>query len=269
MDLASDYDIKVIDDADHAIGAEYRCKRVGSFGADISAFSFHSQKNISTLGEGVWQQQWMRSLPRRLKTFLSKRKLTLLTKEILYTIKILRNHGVQYLHKIKGKAIKEKTWYRDCVEVGYNYRLSEGQAAVGISQLNKVDRFNAKRLELAEEYTRLLKNVEGTKTPIEKDYANSSWHLYVIQLEEEYGMGRDELLLEMGKRGIGASVHYTPIYLFRPYQRIGYKQGECPVAEECYNKILSLPLSPRMDKDDVKMVVDTIAELSGYGRRNK
>ena len=200
MELASDHNIKIIDDAAHAIGAEYKGKRVGSIGSDISAFSFHSQKNISTLGEGGMAVTMDDG-------FAAK-------------IKILQNHGVQYLHKIQEKAIEEKPWYRDCVEAGYNYRMSEGQAAVGISQLNKVDRFNAKRRELAEEYTRLLKSVDGIKTPIEKDYARSSWHLYVIQVEEGYGMSRDDLLLGMGKRGIGASVHYTPIYLFLPYQRI-------------------------------------------------
>ena len=137
--------------------------------------------------------------------------------------------------------------------------MSEGQAAVGIAQIKKIDLFNDKRKKLAFEYSNLLK-INGIKTPTEKSYSDSSWQFYVIKVEEDFGMDRDDLLLELDKKGIGSSVHYTPIYHFAPYKN--YYNNDCPIAEDSYNKILSLPLAPWLTKDDVKIVVNEINQLA-------
>jgi dTDP-4-amino-4,6-dideoxygalactose transaminase len=178
--------------------------------------------------------------------------------EIMEKMNILRNHGVKYLHEIDGEAIRKKPWYRDCVDVGYNYRMSEGQAAVGISQIKKIDTFKEKRKELVDQYSNL--KINGIKKPVEKSYSDSSWQFYVIKVEEEFGMNRDNLLLELDKRGIGTSVHYTPIYHFAPYKN--YYKNDCPIAEDSYNKILSLPLAPWLTKDDIKKVVSEIKQIA-------
>ena len=239
LDLASDHDLLVIEDAAHALGSKYKNKMIGSLSSDVTAFSFHSQKILSTLGEGGMA--------------------TTDNNEIKEKINILRNHGVKYLHKIEDEAIRKKPWYRDCVDIGYNYRMSEGQAAVGISQVNKIDIFKEKRKKLSDAYSRLLK-IDGIKNPVEKSYSDSSWQFYVIKVEEEFGMNRDNLLLELDKRGIGTSVHYTPIYHFAPYKN--YYKNDCPIAEDSYNKILSLPLAPWLTKDDIKKVVSEIKQIA-------
>jgi perosamine synthetase len=238
LDLSTDHDLMVIEDAAHAVGSRYKNKMIGSLSSDVTAFSFHSQKILSTLGEGGMA--------------------TTDNTEIMEKMNILRNHGVKYLHEIDGEAIRKKPWYRDCVDVGYNYRMSEGQAAVGISQIKKIDTFKEKRKELVDQYSNL--KINGIKKPVEKSYSDSSWQFYVIKVEEEFGMNRDNLLLELDKRGIGTSVHYTPIYHFAPYKN--YYKNDCPIAEDSYNKILSLPLAPWLTKDDIKKVVSEIKQIA-------
>lgn len=237
-ELAGDHDLLIVEDAAHALGSKYKGKMIGSLPSDVTAFSFHSQKTISTLGEGGMATT---------DNDLIKEK-----------IDVLMNHGVKYLHKYEDESVKKKPWYRECVDVGYNYRMSEGQAAVGMGQLEKLETFREKRKKLVKEYTELL-NTPGIRKPVEKSYSDSSWQFYVVRVEEEFGMNRDELLLELDKRGIGSSVHYTPIYHFAPYQK--YYKDDCPVAEENYKKILSLPLAPVLTEDDVKIVVNEIDSL--------
>lgn len=239
FELANDHDLMVVEDAAHALGSKYKGELIGTLSSDVTAFSFHSQKIISTLGEGGMA--------------------TTNDDEIKEEIDILRNHGVKYLHKNKEEAIKKKPWFRDCIEVGYNYRLSEGQAAVGIAQMNKLESFRNKRIELAGLYSDLLK-VDGIREPVIKNYADSSWQFYVIRVEEEFGISRDDLLLKLAEKGIGSSVHYTPIYHFAPYKK--YYMDDCPVTEENYNKILSLPLAPILTKDDIELVVKELNQLA-------
>jgi len=239
QELAQEHDLKIIEDAAHALGSKYKGEMIGSLSSDVTAFSFHSQKIISTLGEGGMA--------------------TTDDDQIKQKIDILMNHGVKYLHKYEDESIKKKPWYRECVDIGYNYRMSEGQAAVGMAQLSKIELFREKRKKLAKAYSNLI-NVDGITKPVEKSYSDSSWQFYVIKVEEEFGMDRDELLLKLDERGIGTSVHYTPIFNFAPYHK--YYKKDCPVAEESYKKILSLPLAPVLDEEDVKTVVGEIDSLA-------
>ena len=239
--IARENNIKIIGDCALATGSEYKRKRVGNEEGNAHFFSFHSQKNISTLGEGGM--------------------VTTNDKKIAEYIDIYRNHGIIYpdRHEYDSDAIKESPWYRECIGSGYNYRLGEFQCAVGISQLKKIEDFNKKRRELAYYYNELLKDVRGLELPIEKSYAKSSWGHYIIKVKEkEFGINRDKLFIELNKKGIGCHVHYIPTYYFKYYQDLGYKKGICKNAEECYEMILSLPLSPKMSRRDAEIVTEEI-----------
>ncbi len=238
--IAKENNIRIIWDAAHALGAEYKNNIIGSQ-EDFVVFSFHSQKNISTLGEGG--------------AVLTNNK------EQYELLKLYQNHGVQYTHKVKNKFDPNKPWYRDCIDIGHNYRLGEFQCAVGITQLDKLRKFNKRRRELVRIYNDLLSNVNGISTPIEKDYTKSSWTFYVIKVEKEYGINRDKLLVELNKLGIGCSVHYTPIYHFKPYKKYIKNIKDYPKTEEAYNKIMSLPLHMHLTENDVYNVCDCIKNI--------
>ncbi|MAG47186.1 UDP-4-amino-4,6-dideoxy-N-acetyl-beta-L-altrosamine transaminase [archaeon] len=237
--IAKENNIKILGDCALSIGSEYKGRKVGNEEGDAHVFSFHSQKNISTLGEGGI--------------------VTTNNKKIAKYIDIYRNHGIVYpdKHEYNNEILKTNPWFRDCIGPGYNYRLGEFQCAVGISQLKKLEELNKKRKELVQYYNELLKDVKGIELPIEKDYAKSSWAYYIIKIGKEFGINRNELFVELNKKGIGCHVHYTPIYYFQHYKDLGYKK-ECKNVEECYEKILSLPLSPKTSKKDVEKVVEEI-----------
>jgi len=242
--IARENNIKILWDCALAIGSEYKGRKIGNGERDAHVFSFHSQKNISTLGEGGM--------------------ITTNNKKIAEYVDIYRNHGIIYpdKHKYKNENLEINPWFRECIGVGYNYRLGEFQCAVGISQLKKLEEFNKKRRELAQYYTKLLKDIKGIELPIEKNYAKSSWAYYIIKIKEkEFGMNRDKLFLELNKRGIGCHVHYTPIHYFEYYKNLGYKKGICKNAEECYGEILSLPLSPIMDKENIETITEEIMNI--------
>ena len=181
--------------------------------------------------------------------------------DFVKTMRLYANHGIEY-SDMKGEVSKQP-WYRDCVVVGYNYRMSEGQAIVGLSQLAQIDAVNSKRRHMVSLYNNYLRDVPGLKLPVETSSAQSSWHLYIIQVEKEFGMSRDDLHLKLKGEGIGTSVHYTPVYFFKPYQEMGYKKGICPNAEKVYDKILSLPLAPCMGDSDIYAVIRAIRDAKG------
>lgn len=232
--------LELIADAAHAPGAEYGGYKIGScVHEDLVCFSFHSQKNMTTLGEGG-----------------------MVTTNNLSRWNIMRayaNHGIEYSDIKKGS--KKPSWEKECIDAGYNYRLGEGQAVVGVSQLRNLDKLNAKRRMLAKAYNELLSGIAGISLPEETSGAKSSWHLYVIKIEGEYGMSRDELYHKLKDNGVGSNVHYTPVYFFKPYRERGYKRGLCPVAEDAYGKILSLPMDPKLELEHIEYVADTLRKL--------
>ena len=165
--------------------------------------------------------------------------------------------------KFKYEILKNNPWFRECIGVGYNYRLGEFQCAVGLSQLEKLDVFNKKRRSLANYYNILLKDIRGIELPVEKDYARSSWAYYIIKIKEkEFGINRNKLYSELASKGIGCHVHYIPIHYFEHYKQLGYKKGICMKAEESYEEILSLPLSPRNSEKEIEIVAEEIKNIA-------
>ena len=239
MKIAKENDLTVIEDASHAVGATTNGKKIGSI-ADMSVFSFHPVKIITT-GEGGMVATDKKEFYEKLLKF--------------------RNHGIT---KNNNQFLSKKTnpWYQEQQYLGYNYRLTDIQCALGISQLKKVNKFLKIRRDIANRYTKEFKKLGGIITPYQNKNIKSSWHLYVIQIElEKIKTDRETIFKELLKEKIGVQVHYMPVYYHPYYQKLGYKKGLCSNAEWLYKRIITIPLYPKMTEDDIKRVVKTIYKI--------
>ncbi|MBN1837575.1 MAG: UDP-4-amino-4,6-dideoxy-N-acetyl-beta-L-altrosamine transaminase [Spirochaetales bacterium] len=238
---------RIIEDASHAIGSQYADGMpVGSCRySDLTVFSFHPVKTITT-GEGG----------------------AVTTNDpILYErVSRLRTHGI-----VKDTARLDETpgpWYYEMQALGFNYRLTDLQAALGTSQLAKLETFRKRRREIVEQYNRAFEDEDRLEVPFEDPRVTSCFHLYVLQLDfEAIGMTRREVMEFLKGRGIGTQVHYIPVH-FQPYyrQRFGYGPGDFPIAEAYYGSALSVPLYPAMTGTDVKRVIDGIHAVVRRGK---
>ncbi len=234
-DIANKYGLILIADSCHALGAEYKGKKVGSI-ADLTVFSFHPVKHITT-GEGGM--------------------ITTANKEWAEKMKIFRNHGITSDHH---KRQKQGSWFYEMEELGYNYRLSDIQCALGISQLKKLPYFLKKRCEIAEKYNQAFEDMPDIMPLHVRDDIFHAYHLYVIKC----GRGKREQLFEyLRNNKIGVNVHYIPVYLHPFYKTMfGTSESDCPVAEYAYKRILSLPLYPELNESDLKKVIFYIKKAS-------
>ena len=234
MKIAKKYHLFVIEDAAHMIGAEYKGKKIGTFG-DTTCFSFYATKNMTT-GEGG--------------------AVTTNDKTLAEKIMVLRLHGIS---KDAWKRYDKKgSWYYEIEECGWKYNITDIQAALGIHQIKKLDKFNKIRRKYAQIYNRELSGIKGIITPYEKPNVKHVYYLYPILLEN---YNRDEFIEKMAQNGIGCSVHFIPLHLHPFYQKLGYKKGDFPNAEWVYEREVSLPLYPKMKKKDIKLVVDSIKKI--------
>ena len=243
-EIAQKKGIFIIEDASHAIGSRYENgKNVGSCCySDIAVFSFHPVKTIAT-GEGG--------------------AVTTNDKELYERLVLLRNHGIT---KDPGKLkLQDSTgpWYYEMQELGFNYRITDIQAALGISQLKKLDEFVRRRKEIIAMYNQALANIPWLTTPYERPGVFSAFHLYVIKIDfKQIDKTRTQVMQELKGKGIGTQVHYIPVHL-QPYYREnwGFKPGDYPKAEKYYDQCLSIPLYPKMTDEDVRRVVVAIKNL--------
>lgn len=225
--LAKAHNLIVIEDAAHAIGSEYKGTKVGSCAySDMTVFSFHPVKTITT-GEGG--------------------AVTTNSKELYDKLCALRAHG---MHK-DGDMVN--TWEYEMRELGYNYRMTEMQAALGISQLKKLDAFKQRRREIVAYYNRHL----GLKHLEEKDFSNACFHLYPVLVEN-----RRDFYFKARGAGLNLQVHYIPVHTQPYYARFGYKKGDYPKAENYYQHCISLPLYPLLTDEDLAEIVKRIKELA-------
>lgn len=232
-DIAKRHNLIVIEDACHAIGAAYNGKKVGSL-SDMTIFSFHPVKPITT-GEGG----------------------AVLTDSKGYYEKLLmfRSHGIT---KEKFANSPHGDWYYEMHYLGNNYRLTDIQSAIGISQLSKLDMFIQKRKNIAQKYNEIFSGNKFFDLPKEKHYASSSWHLYPVQLKDTYAKKKDEIFRKLREKGLGVQVHYMPAYFHPYYVKMGYELGICPKAELFYKKQLSLPLHHAMSDEDIRRVIEEV-----------
>lgn len=232
--LAQQYGCRVIEDAAHAIGATDQGVPVGHCAhSDITVFSFHPVKIVTT-GEGGMALTNDPVLARRMAR--------------------LRSHGIaREAAELEGE--NQGPWYYEQIELGYNYRMTDLQAALGSSQLRHLDQFLAARRALADRYDRLLAHLPLTRPPRVGGH-ESSWHLYAIQVDPER---RREIFEAMRAKDIGVQVHYIPVHLQPYYRQLGCRPGDCPQAETYYRAAFSLPLYPDLSATDQDTVVATLA----------
>lgn len=229
-EIAEEKDLYLIEDACHALGAEYKGMRVGSF-ADMTVFSFHPVKHITT-GEGG--------------------AVTTENEEFHSRMKLLRNHGMD-------KTSSERTGYLyDMKVLGRNYRITDLQCALGISQLRKIGNFLKRREGLAKLYNEGLGGAKGVTIPYVRSDVRHAWHLYTILLEK--GKDRDKFFYGMRARGIGVNVHYIPAYKFSYYKQFGINPKDFPNTEDIYSRIITLPMFQGMSDEDCERVIAAVKE---------
>ena len=234
-EIAREFDLCLIEDACHAIGAEYHNKKVGNF-ADLTIFSFHPVKHITT-GEGG--------------------AVVTNNKELYEKILLLRSHGID--KNALDRYGPNASWAYDMKYLGRNYRMTDFQAALGISQLKKLDWFIDKRNELASIYNELLANIDAVTLPFTEDKIRHAWHLYTVLLNES--INRDEFFKYMRNANIGVNVHYIPVYRHSYYvKNFGFDHVMFPVTEDVFKRIITLPLYPKMSVKQIEYVVASISQ---------
>lgn len=230
MEIGKKHNIVIIEDGAHSLGASYKKRKVGAT-ADMTMFSFHPVKPITT-GEGGM-------IVTNNRTYYEK-------------LRLFRGHGITQT----AYAKEQGDWYYEMTDLGYNYRMTDIQAALGISQMNRLDEFIEKRQELANLYTEKINQLPTLKAPNQLADTKSGWHLYSVQLDEvALGKTRKEVFEDLRNANIGVHVHYIPVYWHPYYQELGYKKGICPKAEQWYERALTLPLHPQMNEADVDFVL--------------
>jgi dTDP-4-amino-4,6-dideoxygalactose transaminase len=251
MQLAQQHDLLVVEDACHAVGSRYLDKLAGAIG-HIGCFSFHEQKNISTLGEGG---------------MVITRDPELFERISLYRSHCTRVYGpsTKYCLIDEAKYPKGKWfWRQDFDDTGYNFRLTDIQAAVGIEQLKKLDEFNRLRQQNAAYLSKALTGINGLTLPQVPSGYDHAFHLFMVQLDESgFGMSRMDFIYEMlYTYGIKVGTHYSPLHLTEAFRRRGHKAGECPVAEAAGERIVTLPLHPRQTHEQLDYLVDCLYKLA-------
>jgi len=237
-EIADEFDLYLIEDASHAIGAEYEGIKVGNF-ADLTVFSFHPVKHITT-GEGGAVVTGDAGLYERLL--------------------LLRNHGID--KDAQDRYGPDASWAYDMKYLGRNYRITDFQAALGISQLKKLDGFIEKRSELTSMYDELLSDVDAVGLPVVRGNVKHAWHLYTVLLDGS--IDRDAFFKYMRAANIGVNVHYIPVYRHSYYARnFGFDPREFPVTEDVFRRIITLPLYPEIGDDIVHYIVAKFSEITG------
>jgi UDP-4-amino-4,6-dideoxy-N-acetyl-beta-L-altrosamine transaminase len=236
--LKKTYNIKILEDCAHSIGASFDGIKAGSCkNSDISVFSFHPVKQLTT-GEGG--------------AILTN------SKKIYEKVLRLRNHGMVSKPEIAP-------WFYEMQELGFNYRLTDIASALGISQIKKLDKFLEKRRKIAKKYDKFFDKFEYIK-PLYKYTQNSSYHLYVILIDfEKYNITKKDLFLKLREKSIYLQYHYIPINQQTYYKELGYGDEKTPVMDEYYKKALSLPIFPKLSKKDQKYVLHNLIEILEKG----
>ena len=243
LELAERHGLTLIEDACHALGARYRGRQVGGI-SRMTVFSFHPVKHVTT-GEGGMVTTDDARLADRLRLF--------------------RNHG---LDSDANQRQARGQWRYDMVALGFNYRLADLGCALGLSQLRRLPANLARRRQIAGRYQSAFAGLDGVRTPFVKPDVDPAWHLFVIRLEGDgLRAHRDDVLAALKAENIGANVHYPPVHLLRYYrERFGYRGGEYPVAETAFDGLVTLPLFPAMNDEDVSDVVTAVEKVVGHFR---
>lgn len=234
--IAREHGLIVIEDGAHALGSVYKGKKVGSL-SDMTTFSFHPVKPITT-GEGGM--------------------IVTDNEEFYKKMALFRSHGITRDASMMTR--NDGPWFYQQFDLGYNYRITDIQCALGCSQMKKLDRFLARRKEIVARYNEAFAECDNIITPYQLSDTESGWHLYIVQVKN---CDRRQVFEAMREKGIGVNVHYIPVYMHPYYQEHGYENVHCANAEEIYSHIISLPLYPGLTSEQQDYVIDTLKSLCG------
>jgi perosamine synthetase len=230
--------LKLVADACHALGASYKGRITGTL-ADLNVFSFHPVKHITT-GEGGM--------------------ITTDDPDLEGRMRIFRNHGISTDHRQREA---KGSWFYEMLDLGYNYRITDIQCALGISQLGKLPAWLARRREIALLYNEAFSRMTSIHPLEVRPYVHHAYHLYVVRIDRSRtGLSREEVFAGLRSRGIGVNVHYVPVHLHPFYKKkFGTHPGMCPVAEDAYESIISLPMYPGISDSDIRTVISSVQDL--------
>lgn len=236
-EIARKNNLVVIEDCAHAIGARYGEKHVGNFGS-TGCFSFYPTKNITTIEGGM--------------------VITNSKKTAVYVMSA-RNHGLT--KTLVQRYASGKPWDYDVIESGYNYRLDEIRSALGLSQLKRIKKLNTLRKKAFEYYNNRLKHVKGLVTPYSSASNDHAYHLYIMRVEKDNNVSRDELFTQLLKYGIKTTVHYKPLHEFTAFNKFKNNDDDMKNSKQLYKEIISLPFYPNMPKKQQDFVIDCIIKI--------
>lgn len=238
-EITDRHGLALVDDACHAIGGSYKGRPVGSL-ADLNTFSLHPVKHITTGEGGV---------------------ITTNNSELARRMRVFRNHGITSDHRQRAE---QGSWFYEMVDLGYNYRITDFQCALGMSQLRKLPEWVVQRQRIAGMYDKAFAEISAVSPLSVRANSNHAYHLYVVRFEPAHlRTDRNTLFQALRAEGIGVNVHYIPVHLHPFYQeRFDTKPGLCPVAESAYEQIVSLPMFPRMTEEDVQDVIVAIHKVA-------
>ncbi|MBO7426931.1 MAG: UDP-4-amino-4,6-dideoxy-N-acetyl-beta-L-altrosamine transaminase [Clostridiales bacterium] len=238
--ICDEFNLILIEDAAHSLATSYNGKKIGSL-ADMTTFSFHPVKTI-TGGEGG--------------------AITTNDDELYKRLVLAHIHGITHDESLMEGAPHEGIWYYEQISLGFNYRITDFQAALLLSQLKKLDSFAARRKEIVKRYNEAFKDLEGIIIQKEIPQSDTCRHLYIIRLDlDKLTCTRRQFFDAMSAENVQCQIHYIPVYWFPFYQHMGYEKGLCPNAEEIYKGIMSIPLYPRMTDEDVEDVIHAVKKV--------
>lgn len=241
--ICDEYNLIFIEDAAHAIGSAYKGRKAGSL-ADMTCFSFHPVKTI-TSGEGG--------------------AVTTNDEELYKRLVLAHTHGITHEEELMEDAPHEGRWVYEQISLGYNYRMTDFQAALLSSQLKKLDAFKARRQEIVKRYNEAFEGLPGIIVQKEIEESDTCRHLYIIRLDlDRLSCTRREFFDAMSAENVQCQVHYVPVYYFPYYRHLGYERGLCPNAEEVYKGIMSIPLYPKLTDEEVEDTIHAVKKLHDW-----
>lgn len=239
-EICDKYNLIFIEDAAHAIATKYNGEQIGSL-ADMTCFSFHPVKTI-TGGEGG--------------------AVTTNNKEFYQKLILAHTHGITHDEAMMEGVPHEGSWYYEEISLGYNYRITDFQAALIVSQMRKLDKFVVRRKEIVRQYNEAFSELPEIIVQKEIPESDTCRHLYIIRLDlDKLNCTRREFFDAMSAENVQCQIHYIPVYWFPYYQHLGYEKGLCPNAEKIYNEIMSIPLYPKMTEQDVRDVIHAVKKV--------
>lgn len=237
-EIAEENDIKLFEDGAHALGASYNGKKIGSLTySEMAMFSFHPVKHITTGEGGI---------------------IVTNDEEYYEKLQLFRSHGIT-----KNNLVNEShgDWYYEMQELGFNYRITDIQCALGISQLKKLDLFVKARRRIAKVYDEIFSENPYFDVTIEKEGRESAYHLYPILLKDKFAKHKKEIFSKLRQGGLGVQIHYIPVYKQPYYQNLGFDYELCPVCEEFYRREMSIPMYPTLEDENIEFVKDKLFKV--------